>query len=250
MTFTADSTAPAGQTVALVGGPYYTTLSIPLTIDWGSDAGSGLNVVTQTVERRSATLSSGACGAYGSWAAVTLSAGADTTVANAKCYEYRVKVTDNVGNVSAYSATSADAYTDTSAPTATVALAESSPYTSIIEHDALLQRAELEQRHVHRHGHPDRRAVGHPEGDLPGRDGNDRRRRRGLDAVPDELRLDGIDRLLGRADHHHLQQRRPDGHEDLHDHKGHQQADRPDSDALGRPVLLDPLGAADDRERH
>ena len=131
MTFTADSTAPAGQTVALFGGPYYTALSIPLTIDWGSDAGSGLNVATETVERRSATLSSGVCGAYGSWAAVTLTAGADTTVANAKCYEYRIKVTDNVGNVSAYSATSVDAYTDTSAPTATVALAESSPYTSV-----------------------------------------------------------------------------------------------------------------------
>ena len=131
MTFTADTTAPTGQTVTRSGGPWYTTLSIPLTIDWGSDAGAGLATATGTVERRLATLANGACGSFGSWAAVTLNGGADTTVANAKCYEYRVKISDNVGNVSAYSATTADAYVDTSAPTATVLLSTSSPNTYV-----------------------------------------------------------------------------------------------------------------------
>src|SRR5581483_9214527 len=118
-TVTNDTTAPTGQSVALTGGPWYTTTSVPLTIGWGSDAGSGLDSSSQVVERDSATLTNGTCGTFsGTWSPVTLVGGADTTVTTGNCYRYRVRVSDNVGNASANSATTADAKVDTSAPSA------------------------------------------------------------------------------------------------------------------------------------
>src|SRR5205085_944959 len=56
-TVTPDTTAPSGQTVALSGGPYYTTLSIPLTLANGTDTGAGVDSTSGIVERDSATLS-------------------------------------------------------------------------------------------------------------------------------------------------------------------------------------------------
>src|SRR5581483_741783 len=76
----ADSTAPSGQTAALSGGPYYTTLSVPLTLANGTDAQSGIDSTSGIVERDSVALSNGTCGTFpGSWTTVTLSGGADTT---------------------------------------------------------------------------------------------------------------------------------------------------------------------------
>jgi hypothetical protein len=115
-TVTPDITAPSGQTVTLSGGPGYSALSVPLVLGNGTDTGSGLNSSSAVVERASATLSNGTCGTFGSFAAVTLSAGADTTVASASCYRYQYKTADNVGNVSTASAPSADAKVDTTPP--------------------------------------------------------------------------------------------------------------------------------------
>src|SRR5207247_3236126 len=79
----------------------------------------GLDSSTQVFERNSATISTGSCGTFsGSWSSVTLTGGADTTVANGSCYRYRIRVSDNVGNTSANSSSSADAKVDTSAPSA------------------------------------------------------------------------------------------------------------------------------------
>ena len=116
-TVTPDTTAPSGQTVALSNGPGYSTLSVPLVLGNGTDAGSGLNISSGSVERASATLSNGTCGTFGSFAAVTLSGGADTTVASGSCYRYQYKAVDNVGNVSTASTPSADAKVDTTPPT-------------------------------------------------------------------------------------------------------------------------------------
>src|SRR5581483_4084991 len=55
-TVTNDATAPTGQSAALSGGPWYTTLSVPLTLDFGSDAGAGLDASTEVVQRATATL--------------------------------------------------------------------------------------------------------------------------------------------------------------------------------------------------
>jgi hypothetical protein len=117
LTISADSTAPAGQSIALTGGPYFTTASVPLTISRGTDTGSGLDTTRDVVERASAPLTNGTCGTFGSFAAVTLHGGADTSVVSGNCYRWQLKVTDNVGNVSAAStAATADAKVDTSAP--------------------------------------------------------------------------------------------------------------------------------------
>src|SRR5439155_5328926 len=89
-TVTPDTTAPSGESVALVGGPYYTSLSVPLTLSNGSDAGSGLDTSSAIVERDSATLSGGTCGSFsGNWSTVSLVSGADTTVTSGHGYKYR-----------------------------------------------------------------------------------------------------------------------------------------------------------------
>ena len=117
ITLSADSTPPTGPTIALSGGPWFATLSVPLTIGAGSDAGAGIDAARGVVERASAPLTNGVCGTFGSYAAVTLTSGADTTVVSGNCYRYQYKATDNVGNVSAASTASADAQIDTSPPT-------------------------------------------------------------------------------------------------------------------------------------
>jgi chitobiase/beta-hexosaminidase-like protein len=120
-TVTRDITAPTGMSVALVGGPNYGSLSIPLTLGTGTDAGSGVNGASGVVERDSVALTSGTCGSFSdAWAPVTLSGGADTSVASGNCYRYRYTIADNVGN-SATSAASATAVVNTVVPTVAVA---------------------------------------------------------------------------------------------------------------------------------
>ena len=95
-TLSQDSTAPSGQTLSLVGGPYYTSTSVSLTAGDGSDSGSGLDTSSRLYERDSATLANGSCGAFsGSWTTVS---NPDTTVASGNCYRYRYSIAGyNVG---------------------------------------------------------------------------------------------------------------------------------------------------------
>src|SRR5581483_7664593 len=97
---TPDTTAPAGQSATLGGGPWFTSLSVPLTLDDGSDAGAGIDPASGVVERADAPLADGICGTFGAYAPVTLAGGADTTVVAGNCYRYRYSVSDNVGNSS------------------------------------------------------------------------------------------------------------------------------------------------------
>ena len=120
ITIGADSTPPSGQTIALGGGPWYATTSVPLTLVQGTDVGAGVDPARAVVERASATLTNGACGTFASFAAVTLSGGNDTSVASGNCYRYQYKSTDRVGNVSTASPASADAKVDTTPPTAPI----------------------------------------------------------------------------------------------------------------------------------
>src|SRR5207244_8072442 len=93
-TVSADTAAPSGQSVDLSGGPYYTTLSVPLSLANGSDSGSGIDAASGIVERAEATLSNGTCGSFGSYAPVSLSAGADAGVLSGNCYRYRYLISD------------------------------------------------------------------------------------------------------------------------------------------------------------
>ena len=138
LTIKKDTAAPTGHSVTLggAGAPYYTTLSVPLTLVDGNDGtGSGLDTSTRLVERESGDLAANACTNWsGTWSTVTLSGGADTNVVSAKCYRYRYKISDNVANQSAASATSADAKVDTSAPTPAPTLALSENPASANQH--------------------------------------------------------------------------------------------------------------------
>ncbi|MCB0878189.1 MAG: Ig-like domain repeat protein [Thermoleophilia bacterium] len=94
-----DGTGPTGQTINPINS-YVTTLSTNVPFTTGSDALSGVG--SWQLQRQEATLTGGICGAYGGWAdigpAKPASPYADGSLANGKCYQYRLQVTDNVGN--------------------------------------------------------------------------------------------------------------------------------------------------------
>ena len=116
-TVSPDSTAP-GVMTPTVTASYYTSLSIPVSLNSGSDSGSGLAAGSSVVERDEAPLDNGdgSCDAFpGSWATVTLSGGNDTSVVSGKCYRYRELLSDNVGNQGSSGASNM-AKVDTSAP--------------------------------------------------------------------------------------------------------------------------------------
>ncbi len=119
LTLTNDTTGPTGQSVALSGGPNFSTLSVPLTLAKGTDAGAGVDGASGLVERAAAAATNGICGTFGPWSPVTLVGGADTSVVAGNCYRYRYTISDLLGNASSPSAASADAVIDTSATTTT-----------------------------------------------------------------------------------------------------------------------------------
>ena len=122
VTFVDDTTPPAGGSVSYSGG-YTTTASVPLTLDDGTDAQSGIDTVSsgsELLQRASATLAGGACGSFGGFATIAAHPGAtatDTGVASGNCYRYRYVVLDNVGNSVTYTS-GAIVKVDTDAPTA------------------------------------------------------------------------------------------------------------------------------------
>ena len=118
VSFVSDTSLPTGMSASVTAG-YFTALSVPVTLANGSDTGSGVNAGSGIVERDEAPLdnSDGTCDAFpGSWATVTLSGGNDTTVVSGKCYRYRYKISDNVGNQGTQAGTSATAKVETSPP--------------------------------------------------------------------------------------------------------------------------------------
>jgi hypothetical protein len=124
LTFTNDSTGPTGGSVdadGLVGtGSRYsasTTLSINLAK--GTDT-AGVATTGNQLLRATATLTSGTCGSYGSYALIT--GGTDPvspksdTVTDQACYRYQYLVADTLGSSTTY--TSPDIKVDTTAPAA------------------------------------------------------------------------------------------------------------------------------------
>jgi hypothetical protein len=103
VTFVSDITAPVSGSVTYTNG-VLTTPSVPVTLVNGSDAGSGIG--TLVVKRDETTLDkpTDVCavfpGTFGT--TVTLVGGADTSVTNGRCYQYRYVVTDKVGNAITY----------------------------------------------------------------------------------------------------------------------------------------------------
>ena len=120
--FVDDTTAPAGGSVSYSGG-YYNTASVPVTLDDGTDAQSGIDTVSsgsELLQRASAMLAGGACGSFGGYATIATHPGVtatDSGVASGNCYRYRYVVLDNVGNSVTYTS-GATVKVDTDAPTA------------------------------------------------------------------------------------------------------------------------------------
>ena len=96
-TLTPDSTPPAGGSVTYPNG-YDADGIVTITTANGADAGSGLNVSSGVLERRTATLGGGSCGGYGLWTTVT----SPNTIPDGLCAQYRYSITDNVGNTATY----------------------------------------------------------------------------------------------------------------------------------------------------
>ncbi|MGB2951988.1 MAG: hypothetical protein WBB74_01200, partial [Gaiellaceae bacterium] len=69
VTITNDNTPPSTPTLALSGGPWYTSASVGLTPTDGNDGtGSGVDTSTRVYERDETTLSNGSCNAFpGAW---------------------------------------------------------------------------------------------------------------------------------------------------------------------------------------
>jgi hypothetical protein len=92
-----DTAAPSGVSISYAGGAV-SSHAVAITTG-GSDGDSG--VASVLVERASAPLTGTTCGTWTAFGAVTLAGGSDTGLADETCYQYRVTVTDNVGNSAA-----------------------------------------------------------------------------------------------------------------------------------------------------
>jgi hypothetical protein len=106
-----DSAAPTGASVAVTGGPWFTSTVVPVQATAGSDAGSGVDPGSLVVERDYAPLEGEdegggkgderRCGEFrGHWTRVKLVDNTDPTATQPGCYRYRIRVSDNVGNKS------------------------------------------------------------------------------------------------------------------------------------------------------
>ena len=98
--FESDTTPPSGGDISYPNG-VVTSLSVPVTVAGVSDAQSGINEDSIRLDRAEAQLDpiTQECGLFGAFdERVSLTDGADTTVANYRCYMYEGSVSDNVGN--------------------------------------------------------------------------------------------------------------------------------------------------------
>ena len=124
MNTTVDRTAPAGGSVDYADG--YSTASVTVTTDDGTDDGSGIDPASGVLERDEAPLSGNTCSIFpGIWTAVT---SPDTTAQSDTCYRYRYRVSDLAGNTATYTSSTV-VRLDTTAPSAPgISLSASSPF--------------------------------------------------------------------------------------------------------------------------
>ncbi|MGI6423034.1 MAG: hypothetical protein ACOX0X_00200 [Candidatus Dojkabacteria bacterium] len=103
-----DTITPTGGSIAYADG-YNTSSSVALTVNDGNDAHSGINISTRIVQRRTATLSNGACSDYGKYSTIAESGDypnyTDDTISSGNCYQYQYLVSDNAGNQATYTGT-------------------------------------------------------------------------------------------------------------------------------------------------
>ncbi|AGZ43034.1 LamG-like jellyroll fold domain-containing protein [Actinoplanes friuliensis] len=105
LTAVSDTTAPTGSAPTYTAG-FLSSPSVSVTIPAGADTGgSGISTALGVLQRRSAPMTAGVCGTYGSFATIVTGPPtpyADTTVANGTCNQYQYVYSDNVGNTTPY----------------------------------------------------------------------------------------------------------------------------------------------------
>ena len=103
ITFVTDHAEPGGGDIDYANATINVG-SVPITLDMGTDNGSGINPASAVVQRDETTLTGTNCGAFpGTFAtAVTLVGGGDISVVHGRCYKYRYVVADYVGNQKIY----------------------------------------------------------------------------------------------------------------------------------------------------
>jgi prepilin-type N-terminal cleavage/methylation domain-containing protein len=114
-----DTTPPASPTISYTDG-YNTSGTQSITFS-ASDPQSG--VTSYTLYRRSATLTSGTCGTYGSWSSLgtQTSPYSDITMGSGNCYQYYMTATNGVSLTSSTTTSpTAETKVDTSEPTVTI----------------------------------------------------------------------------------------------------------------------------------
>ena len=110
LTFVGDQSPPSGGTISYATG-LTTVASVPITTTNGTDSQSGVNALSGVITRDQIPLNTSTDSCTGSFpntyaTTVTLVGGADTSVMNGYCYQYRYSVSDNVGNAGTYTASS------------------------------------------------------------------------------------------------------------------------------------------------
>jgi hypothetical protein len=105
LTFINDESGPTGGSVTYLNGTV-TVLSVAVTTVDGTDSGSGANPAAGILQRDGTELNTttGVCKNFPANfnTTVTRVGGADTSVTNGRCYQYRYIAADNVGNQTTY----------------------------------------------------------------------------------------------------------------------------------------------------
>ena len=107
-TVVGDAAAPSAGSVTVATG-FHSLTNVDLTLDDGTDAGSGVDASSELLQRADATLTGGVCDAFGSFATIATDPALsynDAAVASGHCYQYRYVVSDKVGNAVTYTSSS------------------------------------------------------------------------------------------------------------------------------------------------
>jgi hypothetical protein len=97
---TADNAGPVNASVDYTGGTISTT-NVAVVFAKGNDPGAGVELASGLLQRSVATLNGANCGTFSAFATIQANPSSpfnDNTVEDAKCYQYRYLISDNVGN--------------------------------------------------------------------------------------------------------------------------------------------------------
>jgi len=102
-----DANPPSGGSIDYLDG-FSSSTSVSIALNDGTDSESGVNTSSRELQRKSANLSGGNCGTFGSWATIATGTAVDypnhtdSGLSSNTCYQYRYLVSDNAGNTATY----------------------------------------------------------------------------------------------------------------------------------------------------